>query len=192
MYYQTREDLLPWLEAGSGAVGDLQSKIEAGPGEFTESPGYQFTLKEGLDAQQNALSAMGKNRSGAHIKAATQYAEGMASTEYDNFLRRWYQSLTPYQSLAGLGMTAGVQTGQSGTAAASGAGQSMLYGGQAEGAGYINQANALTGAITGGANQLLYQNSLRNLPQQTAYGYQPYQTGAPNYTGQAVDQWQYG
>jgi len=158
---------------GTGLLG----MIEAGPGEFEESPGYQFTLQEGLNAQQNALSAMGKNRSGQHIKAATQYAEGLASTEYDNFLNRWYKSLTPYQSVAGLGQTSAEQTASLGAGAAANIGNAQIAGGQAQAGGYINSANALTGAITGGANQLLYYNALRNLqPQQLppagpGYGY---------------------
>lgn len=133
-------------------------------GEFTESPGYQFTLSEGQRGIQNVLSGMGKSRSGAHIKAASEYAENMASTEYDNFLRRWYQSLTPYQSMAGIGQTSAGQTTQLGANTAANVGQANLYSGQAQAAGTINQANALTGAITGGANQLLYYNALRNLP----------------------------
>lgn len=169
---------------GTGLTG----MIERGPGEFEESPGYRFTLKEGLDAQQNALSAMGKNRSGTHLKAAAAYAEGMASTEYDNFLARWYKSLTPYQSMAGLGMTGAQTTSQAGTNAATGAANAILAGGIAKGAGYINQANALTGAIGTGANALLQYNANRNLPQT---GYQPYQAGQPNFTGRPVDQWRY-
>ena len=189
MYEQSRADLAPWREAGAGAVEQLSEKVAAGPGQFTESPGYQFTLDQGLDAGRNALSAMGKNRSGSAIKAATEYAEGLASTEYDNFLKRWYQSLTPYQSLAGLGQTSAGQTANLGAAAGSNVGNAYMAGGQANAAGTINQTNALTGAITGGVNNLLYSNSLRNLQQPQ---YTPYPAGTPNYTGRPVDQWQYG
>ena len=161
-------------------TGELQM------GEFEESPGYQFTLKEGLNAQQNALSAMGQNRSGKHLKASAQYAEGLASTEYDNFLRRWYDTLKPLQSMAGMGQTSAQATGAAGANAAGNMGNAYMAGGQASGAGSINQANALTGAIQGGANQYLMYNQLRNLPQ-----YQPFQSGTPNTTGRAVDQWQY-
>lgn len=168
------------LVAPEGGYYKLMPGGEGGPGEFTESPGYQFTLSEGNRAIQNALSAMGRNRSGAHVRAAADYAENLASTEYDNFLRRWYQSLTPYQSLAGLGMTAGSTTGALGASAAQGAGQAQIYAGDASAAGTINQANVLSGAITGGANQLLYLNALRNLPQynQPNYSY----AGNPSYS----------
>ena len=168
--------------------------------EFTESPGYQWTLDQGLKAQQNALSAMGRNRSGAHLKAAADYAEGLASTEYDNFLNRWYrdqsekrnayyQALNPYLALSGQGQVATENTAQLGAGAASGAGQANILAGQAQGAGYINQANALSGMITGGVNNALYAY-YRNQPGSYA-NYTPYQTGSPNLTGQYVDQWQY-
>ena len=160
--------------AQPAALADTGFKLVPGTGEmlmpeFEESPGYQFTLKEGKRAIQNALSAMGANRSGRHLRAATEHAEGLASTEYDNFLNRWYRSLNPYFSLAGQGQVATQATGQMGAGAAAGASQAGIYAGDARAAGAINQANALTGAITGGANQLLYYNALRNLPQQQSY-----------------------
>jgi len=155
---------------GTGLIG----MIERGPGEFEESPSYQFALSEGLKGQQNALSAMGRNRSGAHLKSATDYAENMASTEYQNFLNRWYQSLTPYQSLAGLGQTSASQTASAAGNYGAQAGANQIYAGQAQAAGQINQANVLTGAIQGGTNQLLYLNALRNVPQTGT-------ASAPNY-----------
>ena len=183
MYQQGREDLAPWREAGGAAVQDLAGKIAAGPGEFEASPGYQWTLDQGLNAQQNALSAMGANRSGKHIKAATDYAEGLASTEYDNFLRRWYDKLKPLQSMAGLGQTSANQTAGLGANAAANMGNAYATSGLAQGAGNINQTNALTGAITGGANSLLQYNALRNLPQMPAtpnyYGNPAYAPGRP-------------
>ena len=188
---------VPMQSAGAGA--DATGRMVEGTGElaipeFTESPGYQFTLSEGQRAIQNTLSAMGRNRSGKHLRAATAHAEGLASTEYDNFLNRWYRSLNPYFSMAGMGQQA-VNTGANlGASAATNMGQAAMAGGQAQAGGAINQANALTGAISGGANALLYYNALRNLQspqQQKATGYTPYQPGAINYSSRPVDQWQY-
>ena len=171
MYYQAREDQAPWREAGGEAVNALTGLIEAGPGEFKESPGYEFTRKEGLRGIRNVLSSMGQVRSGRHIKAATRYAEGLASTEYDNFLSRWYQSLTPYQSLAGLGQTSVAQTGAAGTQAGQGAAMSQLYGGDAAAAGWIGGANTLTNLASGGLNTYLQYNALKNLkPKPKPYG----------------------
>jgi len=49
MYSQARDDQMPWLVAGRGALGTLQEKMAAGPGEFTKDPGYNFRLSQGND-----------------------------------------------------------------------------------------------------------------------------------------------
>lgn len=170
MYQQQREDLAPWRAAGQQGLNTLQSMLQAGPGDFKASEGYQWTLGQGQQGIQNAMSAMGRNRSGSHLKAATSYAEGLASTEYDNFLKRWYQSLTPYQSMAQIGMTTGEQLGQSGMQAAANAGNATMAGGNAIAQGVANQSNALTGTIGNLANQYTYYNQLKNVQQQVPYG----------------------
>ena len=112
MYYQGREDLAPWREQGVTSLNALSNLLERGPGEFKASPSYRFTLGEGMKGIERAKSATGRLGSGSFVKDATRYAEGMASTEYDNFLRRYYESLNPHLSLAGMS-----QTGASGSAA---------------------------------------------------------------------------
>ena len=170
MYKHARRDTAPWREAGANALTNLTDQIAAGPGEFEESPGYQFTLDQGLKAQRNALSAMGQNRSGKRLKSAAQYAEGLASTEYDNFLNRWYQSQEPLFRLSGMGQTSAGQSANLAYNTGQGGAQSIETGGQAQGSGAINQTNALSGALQTGANALLKFNAGRNLqqPQQTA------------------------
>lgn len=173
---------VPVETAGADATGRMvEGTGELAIPEFTESPGYQFTLSEGERAIQNALSAMGRNRSGKHLRAATAHAEGLASTEYDNFLNRWYRSLNPYLSMAGMGQQAVTTGANLGANTANQMAQAAMMGGQAQAGGAINQANALTGAISGGANALLYYNALRNLQtpqQQKASGYTPINPGA--------------
>ena len=205
--------------AGTGAPADMQLVRGTGEGppgyepvpEFEESPGYQFTLKEGERAIQNALSRMGMSRSGKHLRAATAHAEGLASTEYDNFLNRWYRGqaekrqafssqINPYLAMAGMGQTSAQQTANLASTAGSQMGQAAMDGGEAQAGGAINRANALTGAISGGANTLLYYNALRNLqlPAIATPNYSSYQPtaawrgpGMANVSGSPVDQWQY-
>jgi len=148
MYYQGREDLAPWREGGTWALGELREKISAGPGEYTESPGYQFRLGEGVRAREMGAAARGNVLSGAQ-----------------HFLRRYYQSLTPYQSMAGQGQTTAGQTAQMGMQTGQGIGQNYLAAGQARASGYINQANVMSGAVTSGAeNYLLYDYLNRRNP----------------------------
>lgn len=95
-YYQ------PYREAGTNALSTLQTMMTAGPGQFTESPGYQFRLGEGTKAMERAASARGGT--GALFdprlyKELGEYGQGMASDEYQKFIDRYYQSLTPYQQM---------------------------------------------------------------------------------------------
>ncbi len=130
--------------------------LELGPGEFEESPGYQFQFGEGLRALEH--SAVGKKLSPSTAKAMMRYGEGLASTEYDKFLNRYYKSLDPFFNLAGLGQTAAGQMGAgaitTGTNLANigmTAGQAQALAayqaGQARASGYINQANAIAGGL---------------------------------------------
>jgi len=155
MYQQTREDMAPWRIAGTKALGTLENKLEAGPGEFkpSEDPGYRFGYEEFVEKPTLRMaSATGKLGSGATQKALTRYASDYASTKYDNFLNRWYQSLTPYQSLSGLGQTTATQGGALGAETGANIGKTTLAGGQARETGYVNQAN-IWGNLAGGAGQ---------------------------------------
>lgn len=60
-------------QIGSGPNG--QAALEA-------TPGYQFTLSQGLNAAQNSAAARGLGISGAAMKGASTYASGLASTTY--------------------------------------------------------------------------------------------------------------
>ena len=156
MYKQSRKDQLPLMKAGTWAsnklsgIGPGVGLIQKGPGEFEESPGYQWTLGQGLQAQQRAASATGRLGSGDYIKDATKYAEGLASTEYDNFLRRYYESLDPYFRMAGYGsnvaISGGNQANQTGNALAN----TYMAGGAAQAAGTMGAAQSGVNALRTG------------------------------------------
>lgn len=174
MYYQTRADQAPWREAGQEAVGTLLDMVKTGPGEFEASPGYEFTKEQGLQGMERAASAMGGLRSGGLLKAAGRYSENLASQEYDNFLQRWYQSLSPWQSLAGLGQTSAQATSQAGTQAATGASNALLAQGQANAAGilgtYAPFSQLANWGATQGLNYLLYNQQPSLYSGGLAYG----------------------
>jgi hypothetical protein len=159
MFNKGVELTAPWREAGANALVDLVSKVKAGPGEYTSSPGYQFRLNEGLNAITNAASAKGNVLSPATTKALTRYAEDYATGDYQNFLANYYSSLTPWQSLAGVGQTTASQNAVNATSTGANLGNTALTSGMAAGnaqaGGVINQANALTGALNSGVNNYL-------------------------------------
>lgn len=155
MYEEGRADTAPWRTAGANALTTLQQKINAGPGDYTRSPGYTFRLKQGEQALENLASARGMSKSGATAKALTQFNQDYATNDYQNFLANYYNSLTPYQSLAQVGQTTASQNAVLGNQVGANIGTNQLLAGQAQAGNSINQANIATGAINSGMNNYL-------------------------------------
>ncbi|MCD6162619.1 MAG: hypothetical protein J7K40_09435 [candidate division Zixibacteria bacterium] len=155
-----RGDLAPWRKAGVDALGQLQTKIAAGPGEFEESPGYQFRLAEGQKAIERGAAARGGALSGAAMKAGMRYGQDFATKDYDNFLRRYYESMSPLERMSGQGMEAARGMGEF---TLSGAGQAddarfratqgmagaAQYGGESLAGGTMNAANIMAAQSAG-------------------------------------------
>jgi hypothetical protein len=76
--------------------------IASAPGQMTQAelaatPGYQFTLNQGLQAVQNSAAAKGLGVSGAALKGAADYATGLADSTYQTQFniaqQRWQDQL---------------------------------------------------------------------------------------------------
>src|SRR3990167_2898892 len=142
MYRQQREDFAPWRETGVRALGELERRVTAGPGEYTQSPDYRFLMEQGTEALNRNAAAAHTLDSGAHEKALLSFGQGLASTDYDKYLARWNQyQLAPLQSLAGLGLTATGQTAQLGANVASNIAQNQIDRGAARASSYNQLAN---------------------------------------------------
>ncbi len=63
------------------------------PQTISTSPAYQFRLNEGLDALQRSAASRGTLLTGGTLKDLTAFAQGLASTEYDN---EWQRQLGLY------------------------------------------------------------------------------------------------
>jgi hypothetical protein len=76
------------------------------------TPGYQFTLAQGLQGVNNSAAARGMLKSGNTLQALTQYASGLADNTYQ-------QAVQNTQNAVGLGQAAAAgqaaQIGQAGT-----------------------------------------------------------------------------
>lgn len=92
--------LQPYNQAGLAASNKLSGNLAAGfnPGDLSSDPGYQFRLAEGQKGLDRSLAATGMSQSGRAIKAAQQYQQGLAATEYGDAYDRW---LAQNQQLAG-------------------------------------------------------------------------------------------
>jgi len=161
MYYQSREDLAPWREAGKTALNQLTSLLKAGPGEFTQSPGYQFRLGEGVKTLERGAAARGRQLGGAQQKALTRFGQDYASGEYQNWLNRYYQKLNPYFSMAGMGQVGAQQTAQAGQQAGQGIANNLLYAGQAQAGQARQQGQIWSDVMGGGADMLLLSKLLK-------------------------------
>ena len=104
--------LRPYLSQGLQAQQDLAAALQGTfePGDLTQDPGYQFQLQEGQKAIDRQLASQGLGQSGAAIKAATQYSQGLADQTYQDAYNRWLssraQNIGGFDSLAGRGIGA--------------------------------------------------------------------------------------
>lgn len=125
------------LGAGGGGTGGGQYAA------FFNSPDYQFALQQGQQALDNSASAHGNLLSGQQQIGVTNYAQGLASQQYNNFMNRLQGSAVQGQQAGGA--LANAALGQ-GSALAGLTAQS----GNVGAAGTVGQANALNSGIQNG------------------------------------------
>jgi hypothetical protein len=105
-YLMTRQDLSPFMAAGTSALPGLSALANAGPtgggpdyvdlaynqylpprmtqAELEQTPGYQFQLQQGLKQTQSLAASRGLGVSGASLKGAAEYVTGLADKNYQN------------------------------------------------------------------------------------------------------------
>ncbi|MGH9452353.1 MAG: hypothetical protein ACRD2O_00105 [Terriglobia bacterium] len=201
------ENLSPFVAGGQQGMQSLQSLLAPGgaltqnytstAGPFTaptaaqaeQTPGYQFQLQQGLDALQNSSAARGGLLSTGTAKNLEQYAQGLASTNYQNAYNNSLGAYSTnfnvyntsqnnlYNRLQGLTSTGLSAAGSLGSLQQAGAnslsniymnsaqqvGQDITGIGQAQAAGTVGGANALNSGITAGANTLAQAITLQQL-----------------------------
>lgn len=193
-YQQIRNDLQPYRDAGTTALIGLNSlgapidparldeltakyPVQWDPSQagLESTPGYQFTRSQGLKAVENSASARGQGISGNQLRAAGEYATGLANQTYGDQYSRYLQGMGAYlgqnqqifnmllgansqgfnQLLARgqLGANAAAQTGSFGSAASGQISSNTIGAGNAQAAGQVGSANALAGGLAnaGGA-----------------------------------------
>jgi len=183
IWEKQQADQKPYLEQGQYGIGRLGDLMKQGAGSLnnpfdsylaskglaggkfdTNNPAYQFQLKQGQQALDRSAAARGMGASGAQMKAAQQYGQGLASQEYDKQYGRANSEFTDYYNrLAGLsqgGQQAASTLGNYGNQyATSGSNTLGSLGGylqnnlgqaaNARASGYIGGANAINGGIQG-------------------------------------------
>ena len=169
-WLQTQKNLAPFMQAGTNALPAYLSALGLGgtgtggsgainTAGYTASPGYQFQFGQGVNAINNAASNTGGVTGGNTLKALTGYGQGLASTNFQQYLNNLYQTV-------GMGQNAAAGLGQLGAANANQVGANTIGAGNALAAGQVGTANALTGGINGlGGNALLYSLLNQQQPQ---------------------------
>lgn len=85
---QAQAQYQPYAQAGTQALQNLQApNLEA----LQADPGYQFQLQQGNQALERSLAALGLGQSGAALKAAQEYGQGLANTTYNDYFNRQAQ-----------------------------------------------------------------------------------------------------
>ena len=158
IWEKQQADQLPYLQQGQLAIGklgglmggndpfkDYLAKAGLSGGQFnTNNPQYQFLQKQGQQALDRSAAARGMGYSGAQMKAAQQFGQGLASQEYDKQYNRASGEFGDYfNRLAGLS-----QGGQQA------AGSMAQAGGQ-----YANNASNTFGNLASAQSSILGQQA---------------------------------
>lgn len=103
-----KQILEPLTSAGTNALGQLRNGVDYGQivEGLENDPFYQFQLQQGLDAVQGSAAARGNLRSGATLKALTEYGQGMASQQAQQGYNRAMNRRNELMQLAGMGANA--------------------------------------------------------------------------------------
>ena len=138
----------PYMEAGGGALSDVQDKLATGFQFNQDDPSYQFRLNQGLGSLESSAAAKGMQLSGQNLKDVTKFSQDYASTEYGNAYNRWQSDLRNDFSLAQMGQAAASGVAGQGGAMGAQVSSSIGAGGRAQSqmysdVGNINAAGAM-------------------------------------------------
>lgn len=160
MFDISREDQMPWLEAGGRALTELESMMGQEPtfDDFEMSDYSKFIQKQGLEAIESKSRAQGYYNTGGSSREMMRYAQDIAGQDYQQYLQNYYQSLNPYQQLAGVGQQQANVLGQQSQQAGAQQGQYAIGSAQAQAGGVIGAANAQAQGMSNilGIGGLLY------------------------------------
>lgn len=170
-YADARADTLPYRQVGAGSINRLSEiflgtpiagidegtgAISGGTGSpdysgFYASPSYQFVKDEGIRAMDRSAAARGGLRGGGYGRELTRYAEGLASTEFNNYANR-LAALAGYgqnatSTVVGAGMNTANNVNSIYGNLANSQANAIYNAGAATASSYVSAANALNEGI---------------------------------------------
>lgn len=156
-YNTASGNLSPFIQNGQGASNLLASAYGTNGNAplgantlaaFQSSPDYQFALKGGSDALDNSAASKGGLISGNQIRAQTDYGQGLATQNLQNYFTR-------LSGMAGQGIQAGGALGQIGAsvggqvgASANNIGNSTMAAGTADASGILGTVKGVQSGLS--------------------------------------------
>jgi hypothetical protein len=148
----TQANSEPYLAAGRTALGQYQAESDR-PFDVNSAqldPGYVWARDQGQQAIDRQTAAAGGRISGAALKSAAEYNNGVASQGYAAAYNRANTQrsdrLNRLAALAGVGQSATQQVSSAGSASSNAIGNIATAQGNAAGAAQIAQGNIWAGA----------------------------------------------
>jgi hypothetical protein len=142
--------------------------------DFKESPAYQFNLQQGQKAIEKAAAKRGTYYAPSTLQDISKFSQGMASNEFNNAYGQYNQNMKNIwdrlYSLSGSGQNAAANVGGFGTTVAGQVGENMIGAGNAQAAGTVGGANALTGGVNNYLNYSMMQQMLQGQQQSSVRG----------------------
>lgn len=161
----------PYTSAGGDALSMYQNALGLGGPQGTQTaqnafqvgPGYDFAMKQGIQALDRSAASKGMYGSGNNAIALTQFGQGLASQEYNNWLARLAGlgsqglqaaggQLQRQGAQAGVDMGLGTNLANVITGAAKTGGEGIMQGQAADAASNAQGQANLFSALLGGAN----------------------------------------
>lgn len=154
MFKEAQTALSPFISGGKtgmealiGKLPYLSSDINLDQAALEATPGYKFTLSQGLKAVQNSAAARGLGASGAAIKGGAEYATGLSDATYNTRFTQEIderkQILDALMSSINPGVAAGSSLASAATTTGAGVASNAIGAGNAQAANYINTGNQI-------------------------------------------------
>ena len=176
-YSNFGQSALPWLTDRMGQFADnvplptVPNPVNISQADLEATPGYGFTLSQGLKSVQNSAAAKGLGVSGSALKGAASYATGLADSTYQNrfmdalqqnaqlfgqqqqnFANQTTNTTNAYNRLMGIanvGQNSAALTASAGLQTGNNISGAYIGQGNAQAAGYLAQGKAMSNAATG-------------------------------------------
>lgn len=146
LFEQAKALAQPFVDVGVDALGLLSDIFVGGDiSQLENLPGFAFALEQGEQAIGRQQAAKGGFLSGAAVKEAVRFAEGLATTTVGQEFNRLFNISALGQSAAAFTGAGAIQTGQ-------GVAQTILTGGEARANQFIN----IGSSINQGLNNILF------------------------------------